>query len=427
MEVIERPVSPTGRITTWLLLFGLLLTLAWLTFGRLDVVASAPGKLIPAQNVKLIQPPEAGVVREILVRDGQHVKAGQPLVELDPTASKANSEQARKALESAELDAARARAVLSALNGKGFHFTAPVGTALDIAALQEQLAEAQLADIRASAAGHSAELNAATASRSEAQVEATKLTETLPLLDEQLDANEKLLSRGFVPKLKVIEMRRQRMAASRDRDAALERAKQAAAQMARARTAVMASREQARVQIMGDLAKAENEARMRHDDLAKALNAVAHQRLVSPVSGTVTQLAVHTIGGVVEATKPIMVIVPDGGPLVADVMVLNKDIGFVRPGQAVALKLDAFPFTQYGTVHGRIESISSDAVENDKLGLVYSARVHLDDRALSIDGRLTQLAPGMSGVADIRIGRRTIASYIVSPLSKVGKESGREK
>ena len=133
LEVVERPVSPTARVTAWALLGLLAAALLWLALGRVDVVASAPGKLVPANDVKLIQPGAAGIVHAILVRDGQRVRAGQPLVELDPTVSDADTAQASKALETAVLDAARLRAVLSALDGHGLRFTPPAGTTAEVA------------------------------------------------------------------------------------------------------------------------------------------------------------------------------------------------------------------------------------------------------------------------------------------------------
>jgi hemolysin D len=208
------------------------LTALWLTFGKIDVVASAPGKLIPVDNVKLVQPAEPGIVRAILVRDGQQVKKGQVLIELDPTVSGAEAEQARKALQTAELDAARARAILSALDGKGLAFVAPPGTPDDVAQTQGQLARAQLAEIEAMVAGNNADSRVAIATRGEAQVQAAKLAETLPLLDQQIAANEALLEKGYVSKLRVIEMKRQRLIAGRDRDAALETIKRTSAQTA---------------------------------------------------------------------------------------------------------------------------------------------------------------------------------------------------
>lgn len=427
MEIVEQPVSPTARATTWLLLIGLTITLLWLALGKIDVVASAQGRLIPVDNIKLIQPAEAGVVRTILVHDGQHVRAGQPLIELDPTVSTAEAVQAERALETAELDAARARAILSALDGRGLVFQAPPGTPAIVASGQAALARAQLQDILATAATHRADQQAAVSARGEATVQAAKLAETLPLLDEQIAANEQLLAKGFVSKLKVIEMRRQRLAAARDRDIALQTSSKAAAQMAAAGSGVAQSQAAARAKVLEALTKAEADALLRREELTKAKQRSSLQRLVSPVDGTVAQLSAHTVSGVVEAAKPIMVVVPSGGSLIAEVKVLNKDAGFVHAGQPVAIKLEAFPFTRYGTVPGRIQSISSDAVEDEKLGLVYTAKVVLTRATIVRDGDVAHLSPGMATTADIRTGRRTILSYLVSPIDEARQEAGHER
>lgn len=427
LEIIERPVSPTARATTWAMLILLVICILWLTLGRIDVVASAQGRLIPVDNVKVIQPAEAGVVRAILVRDGQHVRKGQALVELDPTVSTAEAVQAERALETAEIDAARSRAILSALNGKGLAFVAPAGTASAVAANQVALARAQLEDILATAATHVADRQAAVAARGEASVQAAKLTETLPLLDEQIAANEQLLLKGYVSKLKVIEMRRQRLSAARDRDIALETSSKATAQMAAASSGMVQSRAEARAKVLMDLTKAEADARLRREELTKARQRSSLQRLTSPVDGIVTQLVIHTVGGVVEAAKPIMIVVPSTGSIVAEVKVLNKDIGFVRIGQPVAVKLEAFPFTRYGTIPGRIHGIGSDAVDDEKLGLVYTARVTLERFSFDRDGQRTALTPGMAATADIRTGRRSILSYLVSPIDQARLEAGHER
>ncbi|MBP2275349.1 MULTISPECIES: HlyD family type I secretion periplasmic adaptor subunit [Sphingomonas] len=426
LEVIATPVSPTGRATTWALLAALAFTIGWLTFGYIDVVASATGKLIPADSVKLIQPAEAGVVHAILVHDGQQVKAGQALVELDPTISVAEATQAQKALETALLDAARCRAILSALDGRGLAFKVPPGTSADVVAMQVALAQAQLDDVEATARMRRSEQDASVAARAEALVQAAKLTETLPLLDEQIEANEQLLSKGYVSKLKVIEMRRQRLATARDRDAAIQTANKVAAQMAGAGSGMAQSAAEARAKVLDELAKAEAEAKLRREELAKATQKSSLQTLASPVDGKVSQLAVHTVGGVVEATKPIMVVVPSGGTLVADIKILNRDVGFVRVGQPVAIKLEAFPFTQYGTLPGRIESLGSDAIEDEKLGLVYPARVALGRAQMSRSNTL-RANVGMQVVADIRTGRRTILSYLLSPIDEAAQEAGRER
>lgn len=427
LEIIERPVSPTARATTWVLLIGLILTIMWLTFGKVDVVASASGRLIPADNVKLVQPVEAGIVRSILVRNGQAVRKGQVMVELDPTVSTAEAVQAESALQTALFDIARANAVLSALDGHGLQFVPPAGTAPQLAVTQRALAAADLAGIQASVSGRTADIQAARAARSEALVQAAKLTETIPLIDEQLQAYEGLLAKGYAAKLKVIEMRRQRFATIRDREAALQTANKAEAQSSGASSIMAQSKAEARTRILTDLAKAEADARLRREELVKSRQRSSLQRLLAPVDGTVTQLSIHTIGGVVEPTKPIIVIVPKGGSLVAEVKILNKDVGFVKEGQPVAVKLEAFPFTRYGTVPGILESIGSDVIEDEKLGLVYPARIRLTRATIDRDGISADLSVGLAVTADIRTGRRSIFSYLVSPINEATREAGRER
>lgn len=427
LEIVERPVSPTARATAWAMIVLLAIAIAWMTFGRIDIVASAQGRLIPADNVKLIQPADAGVVRSILVRDGQRVRKGQPLVELDPTMSTADASQARRALEAAELDVARGRAILSALDGNGLRFTAPPDTSNQTAAVQIALAQAQLDNILATAQTHSADRQAAIAARSEASVQAAKLTETLPLLDEQIAANEQLLAKGFVSKLKVIEMRRQRLSAARDRDIALQTSNRAVAQMNSASSGMVQSAAEARERVLSELARSEADARLRREELTKASQKSRLQILRSPVDGVVAQLGIHTIGGVVEQAKPVMVVVPTKSALVAEVKVLNKDAGFIRAGQHVVIKLEAFPFTRYGTVVGRVDSVSSDAVEDEKLGQIYIAKIAINKLLLIHDASMAPLTAGMSVTADIRTGSRSIISYLLSPLQSAHLEAGHER
>lgn len=435
LEIVEQPVSPTARATTWLLLGGLLLTILWLVFGRIDVVASAPGKLIPADNVKLVQPAEAGIVRAIYVRDGQTVRKGQPLIALDPTVSTAETAQARQALETAELDTARARAVLSALDGRGLSFVPPANTPPGIAATQAALARAELAGIEATSAGMGADTRVALAARGEARVQVAKLTETLPLLDEQIAANEALLAKGFVSKLKVIEMRRQRLAAARDRDMAEETVRKAGAQIASAGSGGARTRAEARAKVLGDLAKAESDATLRREELVKSNRRSSLQLLLSPVDGTVTSLAVHTIGGVVEAAKPVMIVVPSGSNLILEAKLPNRERGFVSVGQPVAVKLEAFPFTRFGTVPGIVESISSDAVQDERgsgageaaASPTYLLRISLTRTIIERGDGAVTLAPGMAATADVRTGRRSILSYLVSPIDEARLQAGRER
>ncbi|WBO24458.1 HlyD family type I secretion periplasmic adaptor subunit [Sphingomonas abietis] len=426
LEIIERPVSPTGRITAWVLLIGLVATFAWLIIGKVDIVASTQGRIMPTDDVKMVQASNTGIVRAIYVRDGDAVKKGQPLIDLDPTVSTADQTQAEKALLSDELDVARDRAIADALSGRGLHFTPPGGTPADVADTQRRLITAQVAESEASMAGMAA---ARASSLAEAEAAADQIRtsdQTLPVLDRELEAMHGLEAKGYAPGLKLMEMDRQRHSEAGQRDIAVAQQARGFADARKFGQQLAQTREQARQTALADLAKAQSQAMLRKEELTKAQQKSHLQRLVAPVDGTVQQLAVHTVGGVVEAVRPLMIVVPYGA-LTVEAKVLNKDAGFVHRGQDVAVKLEAFPFTRYGTVPGRIESVSTDSVDDKKLGPVYTARVNLLRSTIDRGDRVVPLGPGMTVTADIRTGRRSIMSYLISPIDKARLEAARER
>ena len=427
LEVIERPVSPTAQLTGRVLLGGVAVLALWLVFGKTEIVASADGRIVPAGQVQLVQPAEAGVVRRILVHDGDRVTKGQPLVLLDPTTSTAEATQAARAYENAAYEAARTRAVIHALDGHPLALDAPAGT--DPAALptQRALTQAKLAEARATIAAAASGGAIASAEIANARAEVAKLDDTMPLLDQQIAANEALLERGFVSKLKVLEMRRQRIAQAGDRVSALTRINRATAEAGGASTTAGKARADVRADLFDRLVKAETEMRLRREEMVKAGARSRFQALRAPVTGTVGQLALHTEGGVVEAAKPIMTIVPSDGRLVAEVKLLNRDAGFVTAGQKVAVKLDAFPYARYGSVPGRVLSISPDAVADDKLGLVYVVRVALDRTTVDRGDRIAALVPGMTATADVVTGSRSFLSYLTSPIEEARGSALRER
>jgi hemolysin D len=427
LEVIERPVSPTGRLTAWVLLAGLGLTTLWAVFGHVDVVVSAPGKTQPSDNSKLIQSAGSGVVRSIYVHDGDVVRAGQPLVDLDPTLSGAELTEAQKALLNVELDAARNQAIADALSGKGLHFTPPEGLNPQIAATQTRLIAAQIAEVNAAAAGFDAARRSSLADKQAASSQIAKFRETVPILSHELDNMRELDAKGYAPGLRLLELQRQQRGEAGDLDVAMAERAKGAADAAKYGEQAVQTREEARRIALADLAKAQGEIILRSEEVTRANAKRQFQRLTSPVNGTVQQLALHTIGGVVEPAKPLMVIVPSQDGLKVEARVLNKDVGFIHEGQEVAVKLEAFPFTRYGTVPGVVRHISRDAEPDQKLGSVYVATISLRRATIAIDGRAIPLTAGLNATADIRTGSRTIISYMLSPLQSTLAQAGRER
>lgn len=427
LEVVERPVSPTGRRTAWVLLALLVVTLTWLWLGKVDVVASAPGKILQAGNTKLVQSAGSGVVAAIHVHDGDHVTAGQLLIELDPTLSAAELEQASKALLTDDMEVARNRAVVNGLDGHGLGFAAPVGTPEVVARDQRELAAAQLSEVLSTVAGYNAARDSALADARSASATRAKLDATLPILDHELEAMNRLDAKGYAPGLRLLELQRTRRAEQGDRDVAVAQTERGLSEANRLSHQMAQARNQARRQALTDLAKAESDAILKREEVTKAQRRNRLQRLLAPADGTVQQLVLHTVGGVVESARTLMVIVPDHDEIEVEAHVLNKDIGFVREGQPSSVKIDAFPFTRFGTIPGKVISLSHDAVPDPRLGATYVAIIRLDRHSMLIEGKSIPLTPGLGVTADIRTGSRRILSFLLSPLQTSFAQAGHEQ
>lgn len=424
----ETPIHPAPRIAMGLIMLFALLALLWAVFGRIDIVASARGKLIPDERTKVVQPLETASVRAIHVLDGQRVAAGELLIELDATLARADSDRLAADQQAAGLEAARAQALLVALDTGQPPRLAP-GDGVDAARLAEarRLLAGQYAELRARLSQLDAEI-----ARREAESRATaelvaKLARTVPIARQRARDFQDLLDRNFVSRHGYLEKEQARIEQEGDlatQQARLEEIRAALRQAHTQRAALVAETRRATLDAL-------NQARLKavglHQELRKAQHRDANMRLTAPVAGRVQQLAVHTVGGVVTPAQPLLVIVPQDHALEVEAFVENKDIGFVHAGQEAEVKLEAFPFTRYGTVPARVVHLSGDAIQDEGLGLVYAARVRLARATLNVDGKDVHLTPGMAVTAEIKTGKRRVIEYFLSPLLQYGNESLRER
>jgi hemolysin D len=441
LEIIEKPPSPGLRILMLLLCGLFALALLWSFIGRVDVVAVASGRTLPIANVKVIQPVEIGVVRAIHVRNGQRVRRGQLLIELDPTTAAGEESQATRSLLAANVVRARNGAILAHLQGRPDGFRAPAGTPPEVVATQTELVRARIgqyegerASLLQSRAEHAAELAGT-------QAEIAKLRETLPLIERQLAARRELASRGHFSQLRVLEYEQQRIEHIQNIAVQESAAERARASIGNIEASLATLRERLASETSTELATAENDSSLQTEELRMTARRRQLQQLRAPVDGIVQQLAVHTVGGVVQPAQALMVVVPVAGEIAIDAQVLNRDIGFVREGQAVRVKLEAFPFTDYGVVEGTVETISRDAMPPDQqrepqqgdpraapqAALVYSARIRLSRNYVMVGSRRQPIGPGMAVQAEIRTGQRRIIQYLLSPISQAIDEAGRER
>ncbi|WP_069942939.1 HlyD family type I secretion periplasmic adaptor subunit [Pseudomonas putida] len=430
LSLQETPVHPLPRYLQWSLLTFIGLALAWACIGEIDVVASAEGKIVPSGRSKLIQANEVAVVQGIHVIDGQAVRKGDVLVELEGQLTEADVKRLGSELLAAQIDQARASTLLSALDkGKAPASLAPLiplATAAQQAGAQRWL-EGQYLELQTTLEQADAEIDQRAAEIRSAQGRADSLHQLL-VITRQLTADYKqLFNEAAVAKHTYLEKEQARL--EQERELVLQRSR--IEELDAARLAAQHRRSGAIAQLRRAMLDLDGDAQRRIATLEQELNK-AEQRnrlkvLTSPVDGTVQQLAIHTQGGVVTPAQTLMVVVPTGQPVEVEVRIENKDIGFVYPGQSVEVKVETFTFTKYGVVPGVVQSVSHDAIEDERRGLIYSARIKLSKEALHVGGKTLPLTAGMSVRAEVIVDRRRVISYFLSPLRRHMQESLKER
>ncbi|MBU6952826.1 HlyD family type I secretion periplasmic adaptor subunit [Hahella sp. HN01] len=169
--------------------------------------------------------------------------------------------------------------------------------------------------------------------------------------------------------------------------------------------------------------EADTRAALLQEERIKAEQRSRQTRLTAPIDGTVQQLAVHTVGGVVTPAQELMLVVPEHSEMEVEALVLNKDIGFVQEGQSAEVKVDTFNFTKYGIIDAELVDLSDDAIQDENLGLVYKARLKLKQDGLTVENQYVRLSPGMSVTSEIKTGQRRLIEYFLSPLLRYKQES----
>ena len=441
LEILESPSSPVGRGILWTIMTFLMIAFLWTIFGRVDIVATASGRIIPLSHAKQIQAAELGVVRDIAVRNGDRVAAGDLLIALDPTINAADAVRIKRELLGYHIVIARQQAILAAASGDAPLFQPPPGTPENIADMQSSLVISRVEEYRAGRAALEDQLAERQADLKLVETELEKFHEMTPFLEEQLAMRKELMDKGLNSRLIFLET--QQTLADHLKNIALDEDR-----LIKERAAIRGLKNQRREleqrflkENLAELADAEDKAAAAIQELTKADKRSALQELRAPVDGVVTQLKVHTVGAVVQPAEILMELVPNEG-LQIEASILNKDIGFVAEGQAAEIKLEAFPFTRYGVIHGLVEHIAEDARndgaqaprddnqqqnEQQTQTLVYPAKVSLKRLTIDVNGREVRLQPGMAATVEIKTGKRRIIQYILSPIIKYSNESLRER
>lgn len=400
LEIQEKPVSPTLRITAKVLILLIIVLIGWAVFGKMDIVVNATGEIISLQRTKTIASVEVASVRALHVVEGQTVKKGDLLIELDASAADAEHDKAESNVTEAMLTIARSKAMIDAIDIRKPPRLAPIPgvDARKLIQTQEQL-DGQYRDFMAKL------------QRTDGAI--ARYTETLALLSKQAADYKELAKTHDIPMHAYLEKEQ----ALADLEGQLNDAKNQRAVLITDSKRIAYNERTDADRILGAA---------RQDALRNA----AHSKLLkltSPVDGTVQQLTVYTVGGVVPAAQPLMKIVPKEDKIEVEAMMENKDVGFVEDGQVAAVKIDAYEYTKYGVIPARVVHVSSDAIKDEKRGLLYSVILSLDKSTISVKGQEMPLSAGMTVRADIKTGSRRVIEYFLSPLLQHKRESLNER
>jgi len=448
LEIVETPPRPLSRAIGATIILIFCAALGWAWWGTIDIVASATGKIVPSGRTKVIQPFETGVVRAIRVQDGQAVKAGDVLIELDPTVNAAERDHLQNDVIAEQLNIARLRAALASGDYVVADFTPPADADPALVSAQRQLLLNQATEHRAKIAALARQQAQKEAEQATTAATIHKLETIIPVIQQRVDIRKTLMEKELGSKLTYYETLQLLIEQQEElgvQKSHLREAEAAAAAIRETRSQAVAEYRHA---LFDELAKAQQKATGLAHDLIKAGQKTRLQLLTAPVDGMVQQLAIHTVGGVVTPAQSLLVVVPSESRLEVEAMVSNRDIGFVHSGQDVEIKVDTFNFTRYGLLHGQVLSVSQDAVIRDRrqdrsndraLGtqndtsepkdqeLNFGARISLDATQMQIDDRMVNLSPGMAVTVEIKTGSRKILSYLLSPLLRYRQETLRER
>jgi hemolysin D len=422
LSLQETPSHPAPRRAALVICALFVIALAWAIFGQIDIVAVAQGRIVVSERTKTLQPLETSVVKRVLVKDGDTVQAGQVLVELDATNASADGASVQEQLSSMVSEERRTTALMAALKSNRAPVLPKDSNARDNAQLQAEWQDitAKLAKLSAEQARREAEI--ATVRQTIAKLEAT-----LPIAQQREADFKRLSDEGFIAGHAGQDRTRERI--EQERDLATQRARLAEAQAtlaesANTRSAYLAETQRA---LSDRQAQASSKRTQLTQERSKTEQRTRLTQMTAPVAGTVQQVAVHTEGGVVTEAQVLMIIVPKDAQVTAEVVIDNKDIGFVNAGQVAAIKLETFPFTRYGTVEAKVSSVTADAVNDEKRGAIFPATLALNQNSIVVDGKRIHLSPGMNVTAEIKTGKRRVIDYLLSPVQTAVSESMGER
>ena len=393
-EIEQEPVNPIGRTMFWMLVIIVVSTVLWLFLGKADIVVSARGKVIPDGETKIIQPLDTGVIKQILVKEGDYVKKGQILMNIDPSTTEPEMESSKANLDYINLERKRLRAVS---NGGSFGVVNS-----DSAQTQKGLYQSTVADLNNQLQSKRAEIKRLEEEKNNYQNQLSINMEK----ERKMNSVSDLIAKNDLDRVKAENI---------DYTSKIHELNHQISEVQKEADYI---RSNFKTQNLNELADRDKRATELEANIKQIEFRNQKQTIVSPVDGYVNTLFIHTVGGVVTPAQKLVSVVPKDAPLLVKATVMNKDIGFVSKQMPVLIKIDTFDFQKYGMINGIVKEVSKDSIDDQKLGPVYEVYITPHNKTLMVEGKLTPISAGMSLSAEIKVGKRRIIEFFIYPMIK---------
>lgn len=419
-----RPAT-ASNILLWVILGFVAIFIIWAALTELDRTVRGQGRVIPSSQLQVVSNLEGGIVEDILVSIGDVVKQGDPLVRMDPTATGAEYGSNR-----AQFDALRARIARleGEVSGRAPAWPTSGGPGLaEQVAIERGLHASRMADLSSLLAASSAQVNQAQRSVAEAQASLAARQSAQRAAQNELNLIRPLVERGIEPRLSLIQAENAAAVASSEVAAASAAVTRAQSAVAEAQSTLAQRRQEWRSRAAQELATAQAEMAALRRSLP-ALSARVDRTVVrSPLAGRVNRVLVTTVGGTVNPGAPLVEIVPTEDSLFVEAQIRPADIAWVRMNQEAKIDVTAYDSAVYGSLDGKVVSISPDATVNERTGeSFYTVRVATNDQLLDQNGRPLEIGPGMVANVSLLGDKRSVLGYILSPITKLGETALRE-
>ena len=424
VEILETPPSPMGRMLVWAVLWLFVLVVLWSFIGEIDEVVVARGKVIPIGYTKVLQSEDKGIVKRILVQEGQKVKEGELLMELDRTMSESDLNALKKEIAYYDINIRR---ILAELENKPF--VPRVGGEVDSKDYVQQMSlyNSRQSEKKARLEFYDAQIRQKDDSVRVAESSLEKYKQLLAIAREREENLGKIVEEGAISKFAYLEYKGKRIELEQNVSMNLSQLSAAMAEASAARQQKAQYWAEWNRQLQEELINCRKQFNTLKESERKAELKNKLIEIKAPVDGAVHKLDIHTVGAVVQEAQGLMQVVPEGTPMEVEAWMENKDVGFVRPDMPVEIKVDTFNFQKFGTIKGKVREVSPDAIEDKERGPLYRVMVSMDEEKLHMDNRELQVYPGMTVSAEIKTRKKRIIDFFLEPFQTYKNEALRER